>query len=139
MHDLDPTAIRDLRAMARDVLDGIRYPDRHHSANLLRDDRATGVVDDSTVAPAGTRAVSAAATRRSAPDETAASPSTRDDTRADLVVTMADGARRGVPNRCRHALAARPRGPRSDSARGGSSASWTDASCPPRRRVGCHP
>ncbi|MBJ7358308.1 pyridoxamine 5'-phosphate oxidase family protein [Nocardioides sp.] len=89
-----------LVAMARDVLDTVRYvvlgtvdedgrprtspvyftphryedlywvshPDTHHSANLLRDDRLSGVVFDSTVVPGGAqRAVYVAGRARELP------------------------------------------------------------------------
>ena len=96
----DETAAPDLAAMARDVLDRIRYvvlgtidddgrtrtspvyfvphgyqdlywvsnPESHHSHNLGRDDRVSGVVFDSTVAPSpDTRAVYVTGTAREIP------------------------------------------------------------------------
>jgi hypothetical protein len=105
MSDGAPSTDVDLRAVARDVLDDVRYvvlgtvdpdgrprlspvyfcphrhidlywvshPHTHHSANLGRDDRATGVVFDSTVAPGAGRAVYVAGRAREIPaDELAA-------------------------------------------------------------------
>src|SRR5688572_27370625 len=96
----DETAAPDLAAMARDVLDRIRYvvlgtidedgrtrtspvffvphgyqdlywisnPTSHHSHNLERDNRLSGVVFDSTVPPgAETRAVYVTGTAREVP------------------------------------------------------------------------
>ena len=89
----------DLAAMARDVLDGVRYvvlgsidedgrartspvfftphgyehlywvshPRTHHSLNLVRDARASGVVFDSTLPPSAGRAVYVAGSAREIP------------------------------------------------------------------------
>jgi hypothetical protein len=89
MPDPPDDAVTDLGAMARQILDEVRYvvlgtvdedgrprvspvyftahrytdlywvshPDTHHSANLRRDDRASGVVYDSRLAPGDGRAV----------------------------------------------------------------------------------
>ena len=45
----------------------VSHPGTHHSINLARDNRATGVVYDSTVAPADTRAVYVAGHAREVP------------------------------------------------------------------------
>ena len=97
----DETATPDLDAMARDVLDSVRYivlgtvdedgqtrtspvfftphayehlywvshPDSHHSRNLHRDSRLSGVVFDSTVPPVETRAVYVTGTAREIPED----------------------------------------------------------------------
>ena len=98
---MSETAAPDLAALARDVLDGVRYvvlgtidedgrtrtspvyftphgyqhlywvshPETHHSHNLVRDDRVSGVVFDSTVAPGAGRAVYVTGTARRIPDD----------------------------------------------------------------------
>jgi hypothetical protein len=98
---VDENAAPDLDAMAREVLDGVRYivlgtidddgrtrtspvyftphryeylywvshPDTHHSQNLHRDSRVSGVVFDSTLPPNQGRAVYVTGTAREVPED----------------------------------------------------------------------
>jgi Pyridoxamine 5'-phosphate oxidase len=100
MANLDEDAAPDLDAMAREVLDGVRYivlgtidpdgrprvspvyftpheytdlywvshPGTHHSANLARDNRLSGVVFDSTLVPGHGRAVYVGGRAREIPE-----------------------------------------------------------------------